>query len=157
MFDHLIKKPLLETLEPVIIQNWRHHLNFFEKFLSKYLLIAEKDEATLIVFPLFLHGLKSPKTSKPVKKYISDFLADLIHTQANVYLRLSIQEAMLKDFAASDSHQLRQVFVYFLEAVLPHISKSYFKSVFFDAYVSLSVDHVYEIQLHFVNLAPQVR
>jgi hypothetical protein len=90
MFHQLIKKPLLETLEPVIIQNWRHHLNYFDKFLCKYLLIAEKDEATLVVFPLLLHGLKSPKTSKPVKKYLSDFLADLVHTQANLYLRLSI-------------------------------------------------------------------
>ena len=47
--------------------------------------------------------------------------------------------------------------MYFLESLLPKISKTYFKQVFFDAYLSLATDHVYQIQLHYINLAPMVR
>ena len=49
------------------------------------------------------------------------------------------------------------MFIYFLEALIPKISKTYFKQVYFEAYLSLSTDHVYSILVHFLNLAPLVR
>lgn len=53
----------------------------------------------MIVFPLMLKGAADPKTSLPVKKFIGEFFADVIAKQANMYLRLSIQESIIKDFA----------------------------------------------------------
>jgi len=54
---------LLNEVEVIIIQNWRFHLNYFEKFLAPYLLMTDKDEATLVIFPLYLNAICNPKTS----------------------------------------------------------------------------------------------
>jgi hypothetical protein len=55
--DSMIKEPVFTKVENMIITSWRYHLSFYEDFLSRYLLnIANKDEATMVVFPLMLKG-----------------------------------------------------------------------------------------------------
>ena len=61
---------------------------------------------------------------------------------------------MIQDCGYSDSSQLRQVFVFFLEELLPnHLSKASFKLLFLDAYFSLSEDPVPTLLLSFVHMA----
>jgi hypothetical protein len=47
--------------------------------------------------------------------------------------------------------------VYFLEHLLPKISKSYFKQVFMEPYFNLSKDSVTSIILGYLKLVPNVR
>ena len=65
-------------MESCLIQNWRYHLNYYEKFLSHYLLLCDKEEATLNVFPIFLSALCSPRSSQPVKRFIAEFFTEVI-------------------------------------------------------------------------------
>lgn len=57
----------------------------------------------MVVNPLLLKGSSDARSSLPVKKYLAGFFAGIMHSKANMYLRLSLQESLLKDFASSDS------------------------------------------------------
>jgi hypothetical protein len=65
-------------VESYLISNWRYHLNYYDKFLSQYLIICDKEEAALNVFPIFLSALCSPKSSQPVKRFIAEFFTEVI-------------------------------------------------------------------------------
>jgi cellobiose-specific phosphotransferase system component IIA len=132
-------------------------LNYYERFLTKYLVYADKDEATMSINPIMLKGASDTRTSLPVKKYLAKFFAEIISSKANMYLRMTIQESLLKDFAMSDSSQVRLVFVHFLEHLVMNISKQYFSQVFLEAYLSFENDPVPSILSGFVRLVPQVR
>ncbi len=64
---------------------------------------------------------------------------------------------MLKEFAHNDSSQMRQIFMLFLEALLPQMSKVYFKQTFMDSYFMFKEDPTHPLVLHFIKLAPLVR
>ena len=64
LIDSNLKMTLFNQVDQILIGNWRYHLAYFELFLGKYLiLLAEKDEATLVILPLMLKGASDPKTS----------------------------------------------------------------------------------------------
>lgn len=92
-----------------------------------------------------------------MKKYIADCMANQLGQKSNYYLRMAIQEIMLKEFAHSESSQMRQIFLLFLETLLPQISKVYFKQIFQESYFMFKEDTAHPIVLHFIRLAPLVR
>jgi hypothetical protein len=79
----------------------------------------DKEDITLEVLPLFLKGLRLPSCSLPVKNFISECMANSLAKQANHFLRQIVQEIILREFAISETSQIRMVFLHFLEKLLP--------------------------------------
>lgn len=61
-------------------------------------------------------------------------MAHALTCDANASLRYYVHEFMIKEVVVSETSQIRQTYLYFLEAFLPNISKKYFKQVFMESY-----------------------
>eukprot|EP00347_Sterkiella_histriomuscorum_P009750 403340033 len=105
IFNDKIRKPLLSSnFQKKLSDNWRYLINYYD-FLQKLFEFIDRDEANLEIFPICLKGLKQDYTPTPVKQFIVQSMANVIGKLPNNFLRISIQETMIKDFATSDSYQ----------------------------------------------------
>ncbi|CDW91821.1 serine threonine-protein phosphatase 4 regulatory subunit 4-like [Stylonychia lemnae] len=152
-----IRKPLISTvLEKKLQNNWRYLVNYYE-FLQKLFKYVDRDDTTLEIFPLCVKGLKQTYCPFPVKKYIAQSFANVIGKHPNNFLRQSIQEAMIKDFASSRTYQNRMIFLCFVENLLPQISKTYFKQTFMESLLRFKDEETIQLLIVFVRLIPQIR
>ena len=150
-----IKRPLLEA-DQLLIANWRYHLSYYENFLTKYLVLVPEKEGLDLLKSLF-NGAADPRTSQAVKKYLASYFSEIIESRPETWLRNSIQTTLLKDFAQSNSSQVRLVFVFFLETLVPRISSTLLKQTYLEAYFNLAKDSVTSIVLAYLSLMPEVR
>jgi hypothetical protein len=135
-FNDKIKKLFYNSVEKVLQNNWHYHLNYLQ-FIGKLLPIVSKEEASTDVFSILVKIIRAPSSSLPAKKHVATIMAQQIATIPNYQMRYMIQDLMLKEVATSQSVQQRIVYLFFLDALLPFISRKYYKATFHDTYLSL--------------------
>ena len=89
----------------------------------------------------------------PVKKYLSKFLADL----KDEPLKETILNMMISDLSKDASSQVRQVFMLYLESLIPQTTCKYFKLNILPSYFALGEDKVVSMLLGYVRMACDVR
>lgn len=76
----------LQGVDEVLIANWRYHLNYYENYLTKYLLMTAQKKSSDILQSMF-QGASDQRTSLPVKRFLAQFFADVIETKPEAWMR----------------------------------------------------------------------
>ena len=118
-------KQHFRQLEKQIHCNWRLHKAYYLAQARLCLATNDTNEALEIV-KLMLATVKSKTCSLPVKRLICEKLAELVTTRPNHQVRQLIHKNMMTVLAVSRSSQQRQVFLTFLECLVPLISAMHY-------------------------------
>ena len=137
-----------ERVRPV----WRAHLRFFEKlhlFLFNFpgIIIHKK------FMPLLMHGLK--RCAKEIRRRVCLILGDVLQSLPNFAIREELHE-LPKALAVSKNSLFRVYYIEFCEAVSDRLSRSYFKSVYREALISLITDKCPNVLIKLYNVTPKM-
>ena len=106
---------------------------------------------------MMLACLKSKTSSQPVRRLICEKLALLLTTRANYQVRSLIHKQMMTQMSVAKTSQQRQVFLFFIEALLPLISCAHFNQVYLEVFFGFKEEVVSQIVIQYVQLFPLAR
>ena len=143
-------------LEKQIHNNWRLHKAYYDAQGELCQITDDRSEALEIVKQM-VSTLKSRTCSLPVKKSICEKLAQIVSNRPNYQVRDLIHKTMMQVFAISRTSQQRQVFLTFLECLLPRISSMHFNQVYEAIFLEFREESVQQVMVQWIKLFPLVR